>query len=346
MSEFKFPDEREKEQNEQEIEFELETDEAETEPDVELEKDNEPEDSGDVEDDIEIVDDTPEEDRNRKPLDKNIEDPTEEELNDYSSKVQKRIKELTRARHDDRRRADELARKQVELERVAKMMAEENNRLKNYVSVGENAFIDKSKSLAQISLDQAKAKLKNALEAGDTEATVQAQEDLYKAQYELQKANSYKPSAPPQPQQNIPQQTQAAPQSPAIDNKVVGWAQRNTWFEGNGEKEREMTDYAYAVHNRLVRDYGEEYTRTDEYFNNIDQAMRNKYPEEFGIEPKQSTEKASSKASRKSVVAPSQRATGAKKLRLTKNQQAICKQYGIPYEKYAREVLKLEQDNG
>lgn len=343
MPEFKFPDEREKEQNEQEIEFELETDEPETEPEVELEKDNEPESEVD-DDDIEIVDDTPEEDRNRKPLDKNVEDPTEEELNDYSAKVQKRIKELTRARHDDRRRADELARKQVELERVAKMMAEENNRLKKYVSVGENAYIDKSKSLAQINLDQAKAKLKTALENGDTEATVQAQEDLYKAQFELQKANSYKPSAPEQ-EQSSPQ-TQAAPQAPAIDNKVVDWAQRNPWFEGRGEKEREMTDYAYVVHNRLVRDYGEEYTRTDEYFNNIDQAMRNKFPEEFGIEPKQSTEKASSKASRKSVVAPSQRATGAKKLRLTKSQQAICKQYGIPYEKYAREVLKLEQDNG
>jgi hypothetical protein len=58
-------------------------------------------DEGDIE--LEVVDDTPPEDRNRKPLDREVEDPTDGEIAEYSEKVQKRMKELTHARHDERR---------------------------------------------------------------------------------------------------------------------------------------------------------------------------------------------------------------------------------------------------
>jgi hypothetical protein len=76
---YKFPDEKELEDND----FEVETEE------------------GDIE--LEIVDDTPVEDRGRKPLDREVVDPTDEEIAEYSEKVQKRMKELTHARHDERR---------------------------------------------------------------------------------------------------------------------------------------------------------------------------------------------------------------------------------------------------
>ena len=52
---------------------------------------------------VEIVDDTPEKDRGRKPLDREVEDPTDDEIDNYSEGVKKRIKELTHARHDERR---------------------------------------------------------------------------------------------------------------------------------------------------------------------------------------------------------------------------------------------------
>ena len=50
--------------------------------------------------DLEVVDDTPEEDQNRKPI--SVEDPSDNEIAEYSDKVQRRMKELTRARHDER----------------------------------------------------------------------------------------------------------------------------------------------------------------------------------------------------------------------------------------------------
>jgi hypothetical protein len=78
---YKFPDEIEVE--DKDLEVETESDES----DIELE----------------IVDDTPNEDRGRKPLDREVNDPSDEEIAEYSEKVQKRMKELTHARHDERR---------------------------------------------------------------------------------------------------------------------------------------------------------------------------------------------------------------------------------------------------
>ena len=75
---------------------------------------------------IEIEDDTPERDRGRKPLDKEVLDPTEEEIESYSDKVKNRIKELTHARHDERRGKEAVLREKQELERLAQHLSEEN----------------------------------------------------------------------------------------------------------------------------------------------------------------------------------------------------------------------------
>lgn len=345
---FKFPDEQgnanKDADNTPEFELELEGDEVEQTAAPTQKQSTKPETVDNVE--VEVVDDTPPEDRGRKPLDKEVAEPTEEELNEYSAKVQKRLKELTHARHDERRKAEALAREKAELERIAQAMAAENKRLQEYVNVGQNAYIDKSKSLAEISLNTAKAKLKAALDAGDTEAAVAAQEELYKAQFEMQQVNNFKPvnlqkqqnPAYTQTQQNIQPQVQ----SPQLDDRVVRWAESNPWFERPGDED--MTGYAYGVHNKLVRQFGEAYTRSDEYFEKIDKAMRQAFPDRFDdVEVEQEE---TPKASRKSVVAPAQRSSAPKKIRLTKTQQNVAKKLGIPLELYAKKMAELENQNG
>lgn len=319
MQEFQFPDEKQ-ENKSPEIELELETDEK-------------------VE--VEVVDDTPPEDRNRKPLEKEVQEPTEDELEEYSTKVQKRLKELTHARHDERRRADALAREKAELERIAQAIAEENKRLKQYVDIGQNAYIDKSKSLAEMSFNNAKAKLKAALETGDTDATVAAQEELLKAQLEMQQAASFRPVELQQEKQPVYTKTEQ-PKSPDLDDKVVSWAEKNPWFEKPGKED--MTGYAYGVHNKLVRQYGEGFTKTDEYYQEIDKAMRRAFPEEFEDFSEKETKPAPSRT--KSVVAPAQRTSAPKKIRLTTTQQNVAKKLGIPLELYAKKMAELENQNG
>ena len=99
---YKFPDEQDEQNTATETETEVTVD------------------AGEVE--IEIVDDTPERDRGRKPLDKEVADPTDDEIESYSDGVKKRIKELTHARHDERRAKEALLREKQELERLAQHM--------------------------------------------------------------------------------------------------------------------------------------------------------------------------------------------------------------------------------
>lgn len=319
MQEFKFPDEQE-DAKESEIELELE---------------------GQEKIEVEVVDDTPPEDRNRKPLEKEVQEPTEDELEEYSTKVQKRLKELTHARHDERRRADALAREKAELERIAQAIADENKRLKQFVDIGQNAYIDKSKSLAEMAVNNAKAKLKSALETGDTDATVSAQDELFRAQMEMQQAESFK-RVELQPQNQPVYTNVQQPKAPDLDDKVVNWAEKNPWFEKPGKED--MTGYAYGVHNKLVRQYGEKFTKTDEYYQEIDKAMRKAFPEEFEDFSEKEVKQTPSRT--KSVVAPAQRTSAPKKIRLTTTQQTVAKRLGIPLELYAKKLAELENSNG
>jgi len=75
---------------------------------------------------IEIVDDTPARDRGRIALDKAVEDPSDAELDSYSDKVKGRIKELTHARHDERRAKESVVREKQELENLAQQLLDEN----------------------------------------------------------------------------------------------------------------------------------------------------------------------------------------------------------------------------
>ena len=62
-----------------------------------------PQETNDDDFEIEIIDDIPDRDKGRKPLDREVLDPTDEEINQYTKGAQERIKELTHARHDERR---------------------------------------------------------------------------------------------------------------------------------------------------------------------------------------------------------------------------------------------------
>jgi len=321
---YKFPDETDEDKETLELDLEVDEDKVE----------------------IEVVDDTPPQDRGRKPLDREVADPTDEELNEYSKKVQTRMRELTHKSHDERRKAEALYREKTELERAAQALAAENKRLQEYVQVGQNAYIDKSKSLAQIAMDNAKAKFKSALDIGDTEAATAAQQEMMAAQMEMEQVNNFKPT--PLRESEQPAYTQAtsntqAPQT-SLDDRVVNWASSNPWFERRGDED--MTGYAYGVHNKLVREYGQEYTRTDEYFKKIDNAMRRAFPERFDDIEEEPEEKPQKQNRPKTVVAPAQRSSAPKKIRLSLTQQNVAKRLGIPLELYAKKLAELENSNG
>jgi len=287
---------------------------------------------------IEIVDDTPEKDKGRVPLNREVEDPSDEEINSYSKNVQERIKELTHARHDERRRAEAALRERQEYERLAQQLIEENKSLKKSVNVGQEAFVHSAKEKAEADLAMARRQYKEAQEAFDTDAIIAAQEALTEAKWNLEKVKNYR--ATPLQEQEIPVQTQPRQtQTVQPDEKSLRWQAKNQWFGSQGFEE--VTSYALGLHQKLVN--GGTDPRSDDYYEQIDARVRSKFPEVFG-EPEQKRTTEAKKPS--SVVAPASRSTGVRKVQLTPTQAALVKRFNLDPKKYYAEVQKLENQNG
>ena len=303
----------------------------------ELENSN---DSTDNEVEVEIVDDTPVKDRGREPLNREVADPTDDEINSYSEGVQKRIKELTHARHDERRAKEALLREKKELERLAEHMVNENKKLKAYVQTGTEQYAESIKKVADNELEDAKRKYKEAYESGDSDALVAAQEAMTEAKMKTEAAKNFR-AAPLQADEVDVQTPQTQVPRQDLDDKTVRWQAKNRWFGADGYEE--VTSFALGLHQKLVNSGVD--PRSDDYFERIDARMKSTFPDIFGeTEDKPRSGDGSKRPT--SVVAPATRSTGAKKVQLTPTQVALAKKYGLTPQQYAAEVAKLEKSNG
>ena len=292
-------------------------------------------DAGDTEIEIEVVDDTPERDRGRKPLDREVADPTDEEIESYSDNVKKRIKDLTHARHDERRAKEALLREKQELERLAQHMVAENNKLKQYVNNGSEHYAASMKHIAENEVDKAKRALKEANESFDTEAIIAAQEALMDAKMKAEAAKNFRPT-PLQLDEDTVQIPQNRETAPAVDEKTLRWQAKNQWFGANGFEE--LTSFALGLHQKLVNSGID--PRTEEYFERIDSRMKSTFPDVFGDDRPKSGD---SSKRRSTVVAPATRSSGVRKVQLTNTQLALAQKYGLTPQQYAAEVAKLEK---
>ena len=289
---------------------------------------------------IEIVDDTPVQDRGRRPLDREVEDPTDEEIESYTRGAQDRIKELTHARHDERRAKEALFREKQELERLAQHYVNENNTLKQYVNNGTQQYGAMAQTAAGAELDKARRDYKAAQESFDTDAILAAQEALFEAKTKLQQAQNFRPP-PLQVEETEVQPRQQQTQSVQPDEKTLRWQAKNQWFGSDGFEE--VTSFALGLHQKLVNSGVD--PRENEYFEQIDARVKSKFPEVFGGNDERPK---SSETPRRpsSVVAPASRSTGTRKVQLTPTQAALIKKYNLDPKKYVAEVLKLENQNG
>ena len=293
---------------------------------------------------IELIDDTPDRDKGRKPLDKEVADPTDDEIETYSDKVQTRIKELTHARHDERRRKEELLREKQEMERLLEYMAEENKKLKQTVNYGQEVYASTAMREAEAQLVAARRSLKDAQESFDTDAIIAAQEALMEAKVRFDQVKNYKPT-PLQEDEPVVQRAPSQPETVQPDEKTLRWQAKNQWYGQPGFEE--YTSYALGLHHKLVNAGID--PRTDDYFAQIDGRMRKTFPELFGATDTPKSEPANQQeapAKPTTVVAPASRSTGKKTIQLTQRQYDLAKKYGLTPQQYAAEVAKLEARNG
>ena len=246
------------------------------------------------------------------------------DLEEYSEKVQKRIKKLTfQIREAERREKaamDYAKGLKDKYDSVEKKYDEtDTNYLKEY-----DARIDSER-------DKAKNKLKLALDSNDTDAIMEANDQLTKLAVEKEKVSmslsekeSKKKEAESQPQV----QQEAQPQAP-ISQRAQKWAEENDWFG----TDRVLTGAAMSIHEDLIQQGidGE----SDEYYNQINKRMKEYFPQKFAESSAEETPKA---APVQNVASVSRRSGGRKSVKLTKSQVVIAKKLGVPLEEYAKYV--------
>lgn len=296
---------------------------------------------------IKIEDDTPEQDRGRKPLPKEmVQELENDDLEEYSDKVKKRLAQMKKVWHDERREKERAQREKDEALRFAQVREQEIRQLKQRLGNGEKAYLQEVTKAATNELATAKDRLKQAYEAGDAEKIAEAQEALTEAKFRIKQYENFKPSL--QEEDSVVQQTQQyqvpTAAQPVSDPKAEAWREKNTWF-GTDE---EMTALALGLHEKLVRSGVD--PRSDDYYDRVNATMRKRFPEYFNEEveeekPTQTKEKEEKPAPRTkpaNVVAPVTRSTAPRQIRLTPTQVALAKKLGLSNEQYARELMKLE----
>ena len=272
----------------------------------------------------ELLEETKEEPE--KPETTKVEQKVEEEkgdLEDYSDKVQKRIKKLTfQIREAERREkaALEYAKGiKDKFDTVDKKLDEtDTNYLKEY-----DARIDSER-------DKAKNNLKLALESQDAEQIMEANDQLTKLAVEKEKVSMSlgEKEARKKEAESQPSQPEEAPQAP-ISPKAQKWAEDNDWFG----TDRVLTGAAMSIHEELVQQGID--GNTDEYYNQINKRMKEYFPQKFA---ESSTEEPTKAAPVQNVASVSRRSGGRKSVKLTKSQVVIAKKLGVPLEEYAKYV--------
>jgi hypothetical protein len=262
-----------------------------------------------------------------------VEKPVEkkDELEEYSESVKKRIAKLTHKIREAERQKEEAI-------NFAHSVKKEKEQIESRLSRTDQRYVSEFESRVKSSLDNVKIALKSAINAGDVDAQISAQQQIAELTLEAARLGSIKSN-----QQDIvkekevtitPQQTNQTPQT---DPKAEDWASRNNWF-GNDSA---MTYTAFDLHKKIVEEEGFD-PRSDEYYAEIDKRIRLEFPHKFAIKEDTSTESTNKPVQNvASAKRPSQ--TGRKKtVRLTPSQVAIAKRLGVPLEEYAKHLTTKE----
>ena len=309
------------------------TNESETE--VDLEKKPEEQTTAEKEEiKVEQVEDTPVKTETPKEEEKKEETNVEEkdELKQYSEGVQKRIAKLTRKmREAERQREEAIA--------FAKTAKSERDQLQDRFSKLDKSYVSEFETRVKTNMDAARIALKSAIEAGDVDGQVKAQEQMANLTADAARLSSLK-TLKEETAKEQDKEVKVRPQgteTAKTDPKAEAWASKNSWF-GN---DTAMTYTAFDMHKTLVEKEGFD-PQSDEYYVEIDKRMRLEFPQKFDKMEGTSIERANKPAQ---TVASAKRpsVTGRRKtVKLTPSQTAIAKRLGVPLEEYAKQLIAKE----
>ena len=251
---------------------------------------------------------------------------TSDDLEGYSDKVQKRIKDLTfKYREAERREkaamdyAQGLKKKYEDIEQ-------------KYNTVDEN-YIKEYDGRIEAEKAKVKTMLKEAIDAQDAEKIMEANEALTRLAVEKEKvkisqSEREERAKAAKEQAEKPQEENQIQQPQKVSPRAQEWASENEWFGSD----KVMTSAAMGLHDELM---GEGFdAESDAYYNEINKRIRDYFPHKFADtetqeEPRRPVQ---------NVAGVSRKQIGRRSVKLTKSQVAIAKKLGVPLEEYAKYV--------
>ena len=245
---------------------------------------------------------------------------------------------------ESKKRIDRLTKKMREAERreqaaidYAKKIKAEADSLKGRLKTLDQGYVTEYSQRVDSELQAAEASLRQAMNSGDTDATIEAQKKLSELSVAKERVRLAKAQQPEEEKgEEVPQQTQqpapVQPQQPQQqpDPKAEDWAKNNEWF---GQDEA-MTYAAFGIHKKLIEEEGFD-PRTDEYYTELDKRMETEFPHKLGTNGNGSRRPAQNVAS----VTRTAKGTGRKRrVKLSSSQVAMANKLGVPLEEYAKYV--------
>jgi len=269
-----------------------------------------------------------------------------EELDGIQTKgAEKRIRQLIRQRKE---RDEELQQLRSEINNLRSAVQERDTQLSSSL---KNS-IDSTESQLESNIEAAKQLYKQAVESGDTDGMLTAQESMSKAYAEKNRVEQQKAAWEEYNRtlelngQQAAQVAQQQQQTQEYDPKAVEWATKNSWFG----QDQIMTAAALTVDQELK---SEGYDPSDDdFYEEVDNRLRQRYPHKFqdiNSEPETPRLQDTTTSSAQVVAGASRTpktSQSSNKVKLTQEDVRLANKWGIPLEKYAAEKLKVEQADG
>ena len=252
----------------------------------------------------------------------------EEKLDGYSKKVRDRIEKMTwKVREAERREKAAIE--------YAQGLQKENKSLQERTKTVDDSYLKEYDARVTSEEESLKRRLAEAIASGDVDTQVTVNKDLARLAVEAGELNKAKVTREQQIKEAEAKPEQQVPEAPKqVHPKAQAWAEKNTWFGSDDP----MTLTAFSVHNDLIKQYGDQYALTDEYYTLIDQRMRDAFPHKYKDETPQTT------TVNTPVAGVSRTTSGSKnpkRVTLTKSEVAIAKKLGVSLEQYAKQKQNL-----
>lgn len=301
-------------------------------------------------------DDTPEEDRGR-PTSYDPDPSLDEQIDDLRTrggkkKIEARIKRLSFERETERRAKEEAQRQLNAAIEAARMAQQEAEELRRTAQMSGTALAESMVARNESAMREAKAKLKQAHEMGDTDQIVETQEMISRIAAEnlaiRQRMPRYEEPAPVQQVAQPQPQVQPPPQ---LAPNVAAWLGKNSWFGKQGNEAK--TNVALSIHRALeARGVSPE---SPEYTRELDRGLKAVYSEHQPFEDMSMSydgndEEPRREARRPNATADASRTNGAtaptdkRKVTLTRSELEIARKLGVSPQAYA--ASKLKQNSG